>query len=74
MGGGAFGFQQWRDWSELVIAEEKDRSALRFLFEDKHTRVPAPLDYSTFRKRFSKAMLLRDIQDFRPPFRGCFDC
>ena len=60
---------------ELIRMGDEDMvKPLRFLLEDEHEKVPDPLDYATFRKRFSDAMILEDIDQFGLPFTKCFDC
>jgi hypothetical protein len=75
-------FPEFRDRSlisilaELVMFEGKEPygKTMRYLLEDEHTRVPAPLDYARFRKHFSDAMLLQGLEGFGLPFTNCFDC
>jgi hypothetical protein len=62
--------------AELVMFEGKEPygKTMRYLLEDEHTRVPAPLEYVTFRKHFADAMLLKDLESFGLPFTTCIDC
>jgi hypothetical protein len=62
--------------AELVMFEGKEPygKTMRYLLEDQHTRVPAPLEYATFRKHFADAMLLKDLEGFGLPFTTCIDC
>ena len=61
-------------WKTYRMGDEDMVKPLRFLLEDEHEKVPDPLDYATFCKRFSDAMILEDIDQFGLPFTKCFDC
>ena len=58
----------------MFEGKEPYGKTMRFLLEDEHTRVPAPLDYPTFRKHLSEAMLLQGLEGFGLPFTACFEC